>query len=330
MRLHIQNQKKDTGFAISLAQWQAGVHRHPDMASINVTVCNDDAGFERALEDAEVLVAWVDDIKERFPRGALPNAAPRLRILYYTSAGIDRLAPFDWLPDSVSLLNNSGIHSDKAGEFGIMALLMLQNRMPELIEAQRAKAWTQVFGSTLRGRTLGVVGMGSLGSGVARRARAFGMRVIGIRNGHEPHPDCDETVSVDHLDSALPRVDDLLLACPLTSATRNLLSRERIALLKKGARVVNIARGPVWDQDAICDALDAEHLDSAFTDVAVPEPPDPSHRLWRTRGLIVTPHISADDLTTYSDDTVDLIMANLRADREGKPLPNLVDLSKGY
>ncbi|RUZ71285.1 D-2-hydroxyacid dehydrogenase, partial [Mesorhizobium sp. M7A.F.Ca.US.006.01.1.1] len=68
MRLHIQNQKKDTGFAISLAQWQAGVRRHPDMASINVTVCNDDAGFERALEDAEVLVAWVDDIKERFPR----------------------------------------------------------------------------------------------------------------------------------------------------------------------------------------------------------------------------------------------------------------------
>jgi glyoxylate/hydroxypyruvate reductase A len=330
MLLHIQNQKHVTGFAISLAQWQAGVGRHPDMADIDVTVSNDDAGFERALVDAEVLVTWIDVIKARFPRGALPNAAPRLRILYCTTAGIDGMAPFDWLPDSVSLLNNSGIHSDKAGEFGIMALLMLQNRMPELIEAQRAGAWTQVFGSTLRGRTLGVVGMGSLGSGVALRARAFGMRIIGIRNGCEPHPDCDETISVDHLSSVLPRVDDLLLACPLTSATRNLLSRERIALLKKGSRVVNIARGPVWDQDAICDALDAGRLDSAFTDVAVPEPPGPGHRLWRTRGLVVTPHISADDLTSYSDSTIDLIMANLRADREGKPLPNLVDLIKGY
>jgi glyoxylate/hydroxypyruvate reductase A len=330
MLLHIQNQKHVTGFAISLAQWQAGVGRHPDMADIDVTVSNDDAGFERALVDAEVLVTWIDVIKARFPRGALPNAAPRLRILYCTTAGIDGMAPFDWLPDSVSLLNNSGIHSDKAGEFGIMALLMLQNRMPELIEAQRAGAWTQVFGSTLRGRTLGVMGIGSLGSAVARRARSFGMRIIGIRNGHEPHPDCDETISVDHLDSVLPRVDDLLLACPLTSATRNLLSRERIALLKKGARVVNIARGPVWDQDAICDALDAEHLDSALTDVAVSEPPDPSHRLWRTRGMIVTPHISADDLTSYADHTIDLVIANLRADREGKPLPSSVDLLKGY
>jgi glyoxylate/hydroxypyruvate reductase A len=330
VRLHIQNPADASAMAITHAQWQAAVERHPDMAGIQVTIGTSDGEFAEGLVDAEVLLTWVNTVVKRFTNGMRPTAAPRLRIIHCNSAGVDRLSPFDWLPEGIKLINNSGIQAEKAGEFGIMALLMLQNRMPDLIQSQLTGDWNQLFGTTLRGRKLCVVGVGSIGSGVARQARAFGMRVIGVRNGRDPHPDFDETVSVDNLDSLLPHIDDLLLACPLTPRTLNLLSRERIALLRKDARVVNIARGAVWDEDAICDALDANRLDSALTDVAVVEPLNPEHRLWRTRGMIVTPHISADDREHYNDRTLDILVTNLRAAAQGEPLPNQVDPLRGY
>ena len=329
MRLHIQNPPEEQAFSITMAQWQSAIDRNPEMTGLKVTIGADDDAIERALPDTEVLLSWVSVVADRFRRPVPPHA-PRLRIISCTSAGVDRLAPFEWLPPGVALLNNRGTHAEKAGEFGMMALLMLQSRMPALIQAQQAQAWTPLLGTTLRGRVLCVVGMGSLGSAVARRARAFGMHVVGVRNADEPHPDCDETVSADRLDEVLTRTDDLLLSCPLTDRTRNLLSRERIALLRSHARIVNIARGQVWDQDAVCDALDAERLDAVFTDVAVPEPLPPSHRLWRTRNMIVTPHISADDRLFYNDRTLDILFANLRADAEGRPLPNQVDPRRGY
>jgi phosphoglycerate dehydrogenase-like enzyme len=207
---------------------------------------------------------------------------------------------------------------------------MLQNQMPVLIEGQQTKTWTQVHATTLSGRKLCIVGLGSLGGGVARRARALGMYVIGVRHGRELHPDCDKTVSTDALDAALMQADDVLLACPLTETTRNILSRDRIALLRTGARVINIARGEVWDQEAVCDALDAGDLESAFTDVTVPEPLPTHHRLWNTRGIILTPHIAADDRERYNDVTLDILARNLRAARDGAAMPNRVDLVKGY
>jgi phosphoglycerate dehydrogenase-like enzyme len=330
MRIHIQNPPDDPHFAVTEAQWEAAIARNPDMAGLQASFANEDAGFARAIPEAEVLLTWVRLLPERFPKGALPAAAPKLRVIACTSAGLDRLAPFDWLPDDVALLNNRGTHADKAGEFGIMAILMLQTRMPAFADAQREARWEPLFSSTLEGRTVVIVGMGSLGGGVARRAKQFGMKVIGIRNGTGPHPDCDETYPTEELDRVLPRASFLVLACPLTEKTRNLLSRKRIALLPKGSRLVNIARGPVWDQEAVCDALDSGHLEGCVTDVAVPEPLPPDSRLWRTRGMVVTPHVSSDDRERYNDRTLDILFENLRAARDGKPMPNRVDPVKGY
>lgn len=330
MRIHIQNPPDDPHFEITEAQWEAALARNPGMSPMEVSFARDDAGFARAIPEAEVLLTWTRQLRARFPKGALPGMAPRLRVIATTSAGLDPAAPFDWLPDSVALLNNRGTHADKAGEFGIMAILMLHTRMPAFADQQRRGEWKPLFSSTLEGRTVAIVGVGSLGGGIARRARAFGMRVIGIRHGRDPHPDCDETFPNEALDEVLPRAEFLVLACPLTERTRNLLSRERIALLPRGARVVNVARGPVWDQEAVLDALDSGHLEGCVTDVTVPEPPPPEHRIWRTPGMVVTPHISADDVLRYNDRTLDILMENLRALRDGRPLPNRVDPSAGY
>ncbi|MBP0492762.1 D-2-hydroxyacid dehydrogenase [Roseomonas indoligenes] len=330
MRIHVQNPANDPHFAVTEAQWRDAVSRSPDMAGLQVSFASDEEGLTRALPEAEVLLSWVRPLRQRFPVGALPAAAPRLRIIACTSAGVDSAAPFDWLPESIALLNNSGTHADKAGEFGIMAILMLNTGMPAFADAQRRGEWKPIFASTLAGRRVVIVGMGSLGGGVARQARAFGMQVIGVRNGPEPHPDCDETHTTGALDSVLPRAEFLVLACPLTDQTRNLLSRERIALLPRGAGIVNIARGAVWDQDAVCDALEAGHLGGCVTDVAVPEPLPTESRLWRTPGMVVTPHVSADDRARYNDRTLDILFENIRALRESRPLPNRVDPAKGY
>jgi len=330
MKVHVQNPANDPEFSVTEAQWRAAVARSPDMAGLDVSFASDEEGLARALPEAEVLLSWVRPLRQRFPVGALPGAAPKLKVIACTSAGVESAAPFDWLPEEVALLNNRGTHADKAGEFGIMAILMLETGMPAFAAQQARGEWKPRHSSTLEGRRVVIVGLGSLGGGVARRARGFGMRVIGVRNGPEPHPDCDASHPTEAIDSVLPEAEFLVLACPLTERTRNILSRERIALLPKGAGLVNIARGAVWDQDAVCDALDAGHLGGAVTDVAVPEPLPPDHRLWRTPGMVVTPHISADDRKRYNDRTLDILFENLRALKAGKTLPNRVDRARGY
>lgn len=330
MRIHVQNPADETVFPITPQQWAAAVARAPDMADLQVSFADDDAGFAAAMAEAEAIVTWTKVVHTRFPKGALPGVAPKLRTIFCTSAGLDRLAPFDWLPDSVTLLNNRGTHAAKAGEFGIMALLMLANHLPWFAHDARQGRWAPRFASVLAGRTVCVVGLGSLGGAVAARARQFGMHVVGVRSSAAPHESCDEVVAQGDIDSVLPRAEFLVLACPLTPRTQGMIDRRRLSLLPKGGKVVNIGRGALWDQDAVCDLLESGDLGGAVTDVAVPEPLPPESRLWRTPGLILTPHMSSDDPATYNDRSLDIFFENLRAARAGQPMPNQVVPDRGY
>ena len=330
LRLHIQNPPGGDALGVTRAQWDAALARNPDMAALDATLTDDPDALLPALAEAEILLTWTKVAHDNLRRPDLRAIAPRLRILAFTSAGLDRLLPFDWVPPGLELVNNRGTHAEKAGEFGLMALLMLRNHMPFFADRQREGHWEPRLAPSLSGATLGVVGLGTLGSAVAQRAKQFGMRVLGVRGTARPHPDCDEVFGEADLDAVLPRCDFLLLACPLTERTRGLLSRDRLSRLPQHAGVVNIARGAVWDQEAVCDLLESGHLSGALTDVTVPEPLPPEHRLWRTRNMVVTPHMSADDPLVYNDRTLDILFENLRAERDGRALPNRVDPVKGY
>jgi len=128
----------------------------------------------------------------------------------------------------------------------------------------------------------------------------------------------------------LPQTDFLVLACPLTQATRNLMDRRRLGLLPAGAGLVNIGRGGLLDQDALCDLLQHDALSGAVLDVFTPEPIPAGHRLWTTPNLIISPHTSADDPATYNPRSLDIFLDNLRAWRDGRPLPNRLDIVRGY
>jgi phosphoglycerate dehydrogenase-like enzyme len=326
MRIHIQNPVNDPLFQFSEAMWQDAAARAPDVGhGHHVTLGNDDADFGRAMQHAEALICDVSVVRRYFP-----CTAPQLQLLFVTNAGLDALAPFDWLPPGAQLLNNRGTHAVKAGEFGIMAVLMLSNRVPEMVTHQRAGQWRKLWGSVLADKRLTVIGLGTLGGAIATHASQFGMRVTGVRRNPQPHPGCVEVIGPGSLDRALTTTDFLVLACPLTVATRGLMDRRRLGLLPAGAAVVNIGRGALLDQDALCDLLDSGQLSGAVLDVFTPEPIPEGHRVWTTRNLIISPHTSADDPATYNPRSLDIFLDNLRAWRDNRAMPNLFDTHRGY
>ncbi len=323
MRIHIQNAPDDPLFAITGLQWDeaaacAGAARH------SLTIAETKESLAAALAAAEALIAPPAALAAPFP------PAPHLRLIFCTTAGVDVLAPFTHLPPHAVLVCNRGIHGEKAGDYAIMALLMLAAHMPALLAAQQEARWEPRYSSPLSGRRLTIIGLGPLGAAAAARASAFGMIVTGLTRTGASHSPCAATLPITALDETLAATDFLLLACPLTPATRNLLDRRRLSLLPSGAGVVNIGRGAVLDEEALADLLDAGHLGGAVLDVFAREPLPPDHRLWRTRNLVLTPHISADDPATYNPRTLDRFFAALAALACGAPIPNAVDFARGY
>jgi phosphoglycerate dehydrogenase-like enzyme len=258
------------------------------------------------------------------------HAAPRLKLVQSTWAGMDGLHPFDIIPKSAVLMNNRGVHGRRAGEFCAMAILMLTNRMPLFFTQQRAGLWKREIGSLAAAKRLTVVGLGAIGSAAAKWGKAFGMDVTGIRHGEEPHPQCDRTFSFGRLDEVIPKTDILVLACPLTPKTEGLLSRARILALPAGAGVVNVGRGRLVEQEALCDALATGHLGGAVLDVFAVEPIPKGDRIWTVPNVVITPHMSADDPDTYNADTLAIFFDNLRAFEAGERPPTAVDRDKGY
>ncbi len=322
MRIHIQNPANDPDFAITPEQAAAAfADEPPHTVTYGVTL----ADFAAVADGVELLIGSTGTL-----RSLLPLEAAKLRLVFVNAAGVDGLAPFDWLPDGVTLLNNRGTHAPKAGEYIAMAALMLAAKLPALAAAQRAGQWRPLFTAPLSGRRVTIIGTGDLGSAGARALRALGVAVTGVRSNAAPHPDFAAVAGVGTLDDVLSASDIVVLACPLTPATSGLLNRRRLALLPLGAGVVNLGRGRLLDPDALCDLLDSGHLSGAVLDVFDPEPLPPGHRMWSTANLIVTPHVSCDDPATYNRRSLAILHANLVAWRDGQALPNRVDTARGY
>jgi phosphoglycerate dehydrogenase-like enzyme len=327
MRIHIQNlPDDDPDFALTREQWDDAARRAGEQpANFSLTTGHDDATFAAGMADAEAYITSSSGLARH-----RPAFAPKLKLIFATSAGLERHAPFDWIPDGATLLNNSGAHGARLGEYIAMALLMLAGRMPELIANQHAEHWKKLHSSVIAGSHVTIVGLGGLGSAAARHASRLGLHVTGVRTRPEPHPDCAEVVATTELDKLLPSSRYIILATPLTAATQNILDRRRLSLLPRGAGVINVGRGKLIEQDALCDLLESGHIGGAVLDVFNPEPVPAGHRLWRTKNLVMTPHISADDPKTYNPESFDIFFRNLQAWRRGEALPNQFDTVRGY
>ena len=223
------------------------------------------------------------------------EAAPKLRMIQLFTAGYDRVEA-NGVPPHIVLANAGECWSPAVAEHAITTMLALYRQLPAAFDAQRRHAWT--FGElgprmrSPRGHALVIVGYGSIGREAAMRARAFGMRVIGVSRSARRDEHVDEAVPVTALDAALARADVVLIAAPSTPETVGLMNAARFAACRPGAILVNIARGNLVERDALLDALRSGRLAAAALDVMVPEPLAPDDPLWDEPNVLITPHVA--------------------------------------
>jgi glyoxylate/hydroxypyruvate reductase A len=290
---------------------------------IEISIGADGKNFTSAVERADALFGW------KFDREIIARHGRHLKWIHLSGAGVDHLLPLDWLPRHTVLTNSRGIHGQKSQEYALMALLLLNSRLPRLLEAQRASRWDPIFTSSISGKTLLVIGLGNMGTGAARWARRLGLHVIGVRRSGRKTAHVDEIHTPDALHDLLPRADFLLLAAPLTPQTRNLIGARELALLPDLAGIVNIGRAGLVDYAALRDELQRGRL-SAVLDVFDPEPLPADDPMWGAPNAILTPHCSSDDHDRYIDMSLDLFFRNLVRLRSRKALQNRVSTAHGY
>ncbi|CAM3778665.1 D-2-hydroxyacid dehydrogenase [Bordetella bronchialis] len=326
LHIHIENASSLMPvFIVRPDQYEKALARHPDVAGrIRTTWGKDGDIYAREARTADAMITY------RFPHQSLAQDAPNLKLLQILGAGVDYLLPLDWVPPGVTVLTNSGAHVPKASQSALMALLMLNARLPELNWSQRNREWNRIFTSTLEGRTLLIVGVGAIGAGAAKYAKEFGMTVLGIRRSAQPQPHVDEMHGPDALHALLPRADFVLANTALTPETHFMFGSKEFGLMRKGAGFVNMSRGGLVDPAALDEALRGGQLSGAVIDVTYPEPPPKDWPYWETPNLLITPHVLSDDIENYVPRTLDLFFNNIRSHFEGKPLTNRVDLDRAY
>lgn len=247
----------------------------------------------------------------------LLDRCPGLRVVSNMAVGVDNVDVVACAARGIPVGNTPGVLTEATADLAFALILAAARRLPEGIAAVRTGAWgpwdpTWLLGLELSGATLGIVGMGRIGSAVARRAEAFGMEVIAAgRAGGVP------------LVEVLTRADVVSIHCPLTEHTRGLIASEALALMKPTAILVNTARGPIVDQEALAAALRAGEIGAAALDVTDPEPLPAGDPLLSAPNLIVLPHLGSATHATR-ERMAALAADNLLAGLAGKPLPHAV------
>ena len=325
VHVHIDNSSAlHEVFEASRKRVRQALDKHSDLKDkLRVTISYDGEGIERQLRTAEVLYGW------DFEREDMAARAPRLRLVMANGAGVNHFMPLDWLPRTAVFTNARGVHGERAAEYAIMAVLMLNNRLPEMVTHQRRGTWVQCFNSAIGGKTLLIIGVGNVGGSAARWAKRFGLKVWGVRRTRRPHRHVDEMYGPEDLPRILPKADFVLMTTPETERSRHLLGRKELDRMKKGAGIVNYSRAGVIDYEHLAKKCERGEL-IAILDVFEPEPLPDSSYLWDVPNLIITPHCSSDDLDLYSLKTLDVLFDNVRRYLDGRPPRNRVSRTHQY
>jgi phosphoglycerate dehydrogenase-like enzyme len=312
-------------FTIKNSHFEKAFEKFPEIKEkVEIFIDWDEDNFNSSMSNSDILITW------NFPTSNLKKVSPNLKWIHCVSAGVEHLLPLNWMFEGLILTNNSGVHSKKAGEYGLMSILMLHNHIPKIISNQKNKKFESLFSTPIAGKTIVVVGTGNLGGAMIRLLAPLGPKIIGVNRKGEAVDGCSKVITVDKIDSILPEADILYLAMPETPGTKNLISRKRLDLLKPSCGIVNIGRQSAMDYDVLCEKLRTNKLAGAILDVFVPEPIELNSKLWQIPNLIITPHVSADDGESYVRLTLELFTKNLKLFISNKPLINQINKNFGY
>jgi phosphoglycerate dehydrogenase-like enzyme len=268
-----------------------------------------------AILDAEFLVPRSGERRI----DALLAHMSHLRVIQTLSAGVEHLLPV--VPRGVTLCDGRGSRDIAVAEWVLATILAVQKELPSILEHQREHRWESQQTRELAGSTVMILGYGSIGAAVATRLEPFEVELIRVARRARPG-----VHSVDDLDSLIALADIVVVLLPFTPDTDRLLNRNRLARMRRGALLVNAARGGVIDNEALLELLHSRHLRAAL-DVSEPEPLPPDHPLWDAPGVVITPHL-AGDTAAAARRAFALVGEQVRRYMRGEPLRNVVE--SGY
>ncbi|MGY4501665.1 phosphoglycerate dehydrogenase-like enzyme [Bradyrhizobium sp. GM24.11] len=275
------------------------------------------------ISDAEIILT------SSFPVEAL-ESAQRLRWIQSTNAGVDFLAPVRERLRGALVTNARGVHAEVMADYTVGVVTMLHWGFPELLRQQAVQEWRPKFVDPLSGKTIGIVGLGAIGTEIARRAKSAGMTVLGMRRGSaragEP---VDQYFGREQFHDLLSRADFVVLVVPLTPETKKLVGAQELSAMKRSAYLVNLSRGTVVDEAALTKSLADRQIAGAALDVFETEPLPSRSQLWTMPNVIITPHMAGNP-TEYPRRVLQIFLENLRRYLAGEDLLNVVDLTRGY
>jgi len=287
--------------------------------------------------DVPTMLRLIGDVDVAFTSRLTPEAfaiAKRLKWVHSSAAGVGRMLFPALRTSSVVMTNSRGMNAGSVAEHAFAMMLAVTRRVPDAVRAQDRRLWHQEELSglpLLRGRTLGLIGLGAIGTELARLGSAFGMQIIGVRRRatEPPPPGVAQVLPLGALATLLVASDYVVVAAPLTAETRGMIGRDELAQMKPTAWLINVARGKLVREADLIEALQQRRIAGAALDVFEHEPLDSASPLWSMPNVFVTPHI-AGFRSDYWDAAVDLFGDNLQRFLAGQPLRNVVDKQAGY
>lgn len=290
----------------------------------------------------ETFGGWAANLLDALPRAdgflslltarvdaSLLEKTPRLRVVSNMAAGVDNIDVAACTQRGIPVGNTPGAMTDATADLTMSLMLAAARRLPEAARDARQGRWTTWspagwLGADLRGATLGIIGLGKIGRAVAERARGFGLRLVYWNPAQSPESEAQIGARYVSFEELLFVSDFVTLHCPLNESTRGLIGESALRKMKPAAILVNAARGPVVDTDALTRALTEGWIASAALDVTDPEPLPPSHALYALPNCLILPHIGSATHGTRKR-MAEMACENLLAGLEGRRLPNCVN-----
>lgn len=301
-----------------------------EFPELNIVHLPDYKRLDSEISDAEIVIAWS-------VRPEQIEAARKLRWIHSPAAAVHQLMFSELINSDIVLTNAREVHGPVVAEHVIALIFALAKKIPGSVQLQQKHIWGQQLlwdelprVREVAGATLGMVGLGSIGRPVVRSAKALGMRVVAVRE----HPDkgnegADVVLGPAQIDELFLQSDYVVLAAPVTSSTKAIANAERLALMKAGACLINVGRGPLVDETALAAALRSKEISGAALDVFPKEPLAADSPLWDLPNLLITPHTAALTEKLW-ERHYELFSDNLRRYLSGQALLAVVDKSKGY
>lgn len=288
---------------------------------LQLLVCKNREQIEKVIDQADIILS-----AHTFP-GELIGKARKLKWIQSMSAGVENFARSNLLPPNIVLTKIKGVFGPIMSEYVVGYILAITQNMKKTFDNKEKKRWEPFLVDSVRRKTVGVMGLGSVGAYIAYQVHLMGAVVIALEEQEKRLPYVSHEYPITEMEEFLRRADFVVVTLPLTDANEGILGEREFSMMKESAYLINVSRGPLVQEEALLKALERGSIAGAVLDVFHEEPLPRDHPLWDLDNVIITPHISGPSIP---EDIVKIFIENLRRFEEGKKLEGVVDHEKEY